>query len=195
LPETAIDGPERLLRQTLNEQHDRGETIKAQLQITQQDEVKLNAERLRVIAEIADIEARIRKLPMREQEMAAVLRDYEMGKTNYQSMVDKKLAADLSRQLEQGNTGATFQMLEPARTPEEPIKPKRSLLALGGSVFGLLLGLAVAVALEMRKQVVLGEWELPPGTPVLGRIIELPSQNLIADQGPSRRDRKRALTA
>jgi polysaccharide biosynthesis transport protein len=195
LPETSIEGPERLLRQTLTEQHDRGETIKAQIQITQQDEVKLNAERLRVIAEIADIEARVRKLPMREQEMAAVLRDYEMGKTNYQSMVDKKLAADLSRQLEQGTTSATFQMLEPARTPEEPIKPRRSLLALGGSVFGLLLGLVAAVVLEMRKQVVLGEWELPPGTPVLGRIIEMPSQKVIPDQGSGRRDRKRALTA
>jgi capsular polysaccharide biosynthesis protein len=118
-----------------------------------------------------------------------------MGKTNYQSMVDKKLAADLSRQLEQGTGGGTFQMLDPARTPEEPVKPKRSLLALGGSMFGLILGLVVAVALEMRKQVVLGEWELPPGTPVLGRIMELPSRDLVQHAVFSRRDRKRALTA
>jgi len=174
-PETALEGPERSLRQTLTEQHDRVETLKAQIQVADQEEAKLSAERLRVVAEIGDIDSRIRNLPLREQEMSAVMRDYEMGKANYQSMVDKKLAADLSRQLEQNKGGQTFQILDAARVPEEPIKPKRSLLALGGSVFGLLLGLAAAVALEMRKQVVLGEWELPPGTPVLGRIIELPA--------------------
>ena len=190
----AFDAADRDLRLSLTQQHERAETLKAQIQIAQQDDVKLASERIRVLADIADIEGRIRNLPLREQQMATVLRDYEMGKSNYQSMVDKKLTADVSRELEENKDAETFQILDHARTPQEPVKPKRSLLAMGGSVFGLLIALIAAVALEMRKQVMLGEWELPPGTPVLGRVIELPVGPSTAQyQLPAaRRQRKRA---
>ncbi len=191
----ALDGPERDLRMSLTQEHDKAETLVAQIKVAQQDEAKLAAERVRVLGEIADIEGRIRNLPLREQEMAAVLRDYEMGRENYKSMVDKKLAADLSRQLEQSRDTQQFRILDVARIPEEPIKPKRSLLAMGGSVFGLLLGLVVAVALEMRTQVMLGEWELPPGTPVLGRVIELPTAAQRPQMLVDKRPRKRIQSA
>ena len=39
-----------------------------------------------------------------------------------------------------------------------------------GSAVGLLIGLLVSFGLEFRKQTFLGEWELPPGTVVLGRV-------------------------
>jgi polysaccharide chain length determinant protein (PEP-CTERM system associated) len=191
----ALEGPERDLRQTYNEQHERVETIKAQIQVADQDEAKLATERQRIIDEISAIDERLAKLPMREQEMASVLRDYEMGKENYQSMVDKKLAADLSLELEQHKGASeTFEILDPARLPEEPVKPKRSLLAMIGSLMGMVLGLGVAVALEMKKQVLLGEWELPPGTPVLGRVVELPTGKSPGLLG-RRKPRKRVLSA
>ena len=37
-------------------------------------------------------------------------------------------------------------------------------------VFGLVLGLAASIGRELQSGVLLGEWELPAGTAILGRV-------------------------
>jgi hypothetical protein len=44
------------------------------------------------------------------------------------------------------------------------------MLNLGGSMFGLVLGLVVGLGNEFRKATLLGEWELPKSTTILGRL-------------------------
>jgi uncharacterized protein involved in exopolysaccharide biosynthesis len=61
-------------------------------------------------------------------------------------------------------------MLDRAKVPEKPIRPRRAILIGGGSVLLFFLSLLAAFILELRRNVVLGEWELPPGTVVLGRV-------------------------
>jgi hypothetical protein len=64
-------------------------------------------------------------------------------------------------------------MLDLARPPEKPIRPKRAMLAIGGSLFWMVLAMSLAFARELRKNAFLGEWELPAGTVVLGNVPEL----------------------
>jgi hypothetical protein len=40
-------------------------------------------------------------------------------------------------------------------------------------MLGLALGLAVAIGNELRRNVLLGEWELPPGTVVMGVLPKI----------------------
>jgi polysaccharide chain length determinant protein (PEP-CTERM system associated) len=137
--------------------------------ITQEIET-LEQRRQRVDSEALEGQARIQKLPVREQQLAVITRDYETSRNNYQSLLNKKLAADVAMDMERWHKSQKFIMLDPARTPERPARPNRPLLISTGSALSLLLGLALAMMLELRCNVLLGPWELPQGTPILGRI-------------------------
>ena len=63
-----------------------------------------------------------------------------------------------------------FVTLDMARVPEKPVKPNRPVLDAIVCALGLSLGLAVAFGREYKNNVVLGEWELPRDTVVLGRV-------------------------
>jgi hypothetical protein len=56
------------------------------------------------------------------------------------------------------------------RVPSKPIKPKREMLISMGCTGGLALGILLAFGIELRRGVLLGEWELPEGSTVLGRV-------------------------
>jgi hypothetical protein len=76
------------------------------------------------------------------------------------------MASDLERR----QKAERFRILDPAKPPEKPFKPNRNVLYGITIVAALALGIAAAVAKELKSAVLLGEWELPKGTPVLGLI-------------------------
>src|ERR1035438_9617515 len=115
-------------------------------------------------------EGKLSRLPVREQEMAMVTRDYEISKANYKSLLDKKLSAEMSTDMERRQKSERFTVIDPARVPEKPFKPNRPLFWSFGVAAGLLIGIALGGALELRHNVFLGEWELPAGVVVLGRL-------------------------
>ena len=110
--------------------------------------------------DLAMYQQRIERLPVREQEMAQIMRDYEMSKENYKSLLDKKMAAEMSLDMETRQQSERFTVLDRAQVPEKPIKPNRPLLYAGAAVLGLVLALVVGFDAELRRNVVLGEWEL-----------------------------------
>jgi hypothetical protein len=130
----------------------------------------LTKERQKLLLDVGDMQSRISRLPLHEQELARVTRDYENTRQNYQSMLDKKLAADVAANMERRQKAERFVMLEMARRPERPIKPKKPVLYGAGAAVSLGLGLVLAIALEFRKGMLLGEWELPPDVLLLGTI-------------------------
>jgi hypothetical protein len=78
--------------------------------------------------------------------------------------------------MERRQQSERFEVLDRAQVPQKPIKPKRPQLYAGGTALGLALALALGLIAELRRNVVLGEWELPEGTAILGRLpyIEVP---------------------
>lgn len=127
----------------------------------------------RVLQEAAEAQARIRNLPVREQQLAVITRDYDTSKNNYQSLLNKKLAADVAMDMERWHKSQRFVMLDSARIPQKPTRPRRGMLTAAGGVLSLALSSLLAFLLELRKNVLLGEWELPQGAVVLGRIPRL----------------------
>jgi len=76
-----------------------------------------------------------------------------------------------------------FTLIEAATAPELPAAPNRPLYDGASAIIAFGLALAVGFVLEFRKNLFLGEWELPNGMPILGRVpaITLP----LALNGPS----------
>jgi uncharacterized protein involved in exopolysaccharide biosynthesis len=149
-------------------------SMKSQLDVTNQELETRQREQQRIIADISLYQSRVNSLPIREQEMAGLTRDYEISKANYRSLLDKKIAAEMATDMERREKSERFTVVDPARVPEKPFKPKRVLLSLGGSLFGLALGLVLGLAKEIQEAKLLGEWELPTGVNVLGRLPHMP---------------------
>lgn len=124
----------------------------------QREESKLEIaslkERLsRIKDQMKEYELRVEKAPAREQELMLLNRDYGNLKENYRSLLDKKLNARLSENLEKRQKGEQFRILDPANLPQKPETPDRlkiMLLALG---LGCGLGVGTVVALESFRPV------------------------------------------
>lgn len=130
----------------------------------------LQASQGRMLDGIASAEMQIQKLPIREQEIAALIRDYEITKGNYQSLLRKRMDADLAMEMEKRQKSEKFILLEAARVPTEPIKPNVLLVSLIGSGAGFVLGVIFGLGRELKRNVFLGEWELPRELNVMGRV-------------------------
>ena len=177
----------------------KGETekLKTQQELAAKEIAALKEERKSVEARLDTLQKSIGRLPIREQELAAINRDYEISKGNYQSLLDKELSAEMAADMERRQKAERFTIIDPARVPETPVKPKRPLLYAACCIGALLLGIVSAMGRELKANAILGEWELPKGVPVLGRIPRIiPAVAPPSADGPSRNvGRKRVRLA
>jgi polysaccharide biosynthesis transport protein len=134
------------------------------------------------------LQARVEQLPIVEQEMVGLTRDYETSKANYKSLLDKQIAAQMSTDMERRQKSERFEIIDPARVPEKPFKPDRPLFLALGLIVSLAMALLVGFGLELRNPVLLGEWELPEHVVVLGRvpIIDMRPKRVAKSQGKLR---------
>ena len=136
------------------------------------------AERKDILAKLAALQAHIDALPVREQELTALSRDYETARANYQSLLDKRIAADMASDLEHRQEGERFTMIDPAQPSAKPFSPDRPQLLWLALTASLFAAVVAGLAREFKRNVLLGEWELPPDIPILGRVspIAIPAR-------------------
>lgn len=113
---------------------------------------RLREEERKLKEQIYMYQVRIEETPKREQELILLTRDYDLLKTNYQSLLDKKIQAQMAESLERKQQGEQFKVLDPARLPEKPVKPDRNRIMLIGAFIGLIAGLGLAWFRESMDQ-------------------------------------------
>lgn len=150
--------------------------LQAQIQASEKELTDRKAEQTQILRDLTQYQQHLDRLPVREQEMAQITRDYEMAKANYKSLLDKETAAEMALDMERRQESERFTVIDRAQLPRRPIKPKRPMLYGGAAAASLVLGLLIGFAAEMRKNVFLGEWELPEGTPILARLPHIEIQ-------------------
>lgn len=150
------------------------------------------AERRTLERQIDEARARVAAMPRREQEYAALTRDYENLKSTYQSLLGKRIQAGMAEDLERKQAGATFTVLDPAEAPKTPVKPNRMKILLVGLVLGLGAGTGGAYLGETLDQSIRTVEALKAayGLPVLGAIPDLAQEEVRV----RRRARKAQLT-
>jgi len=125
--------------------------------------------------QIAFYQRRIEDTPKREQELILLTRDYDLMKANYQSLLDKKIQAQMAENLERKQQGEQFKILDPARIPEKPFKPDRNRVLLIGVAIGLASGFGLTWFRETldRSFKTVSEVESELDLPVLAAIPNL----------------------
>lgn len=108
----------------------------------------LKARQKDILKDISIFQGRVERIPRREQQMAALMRDYENTRANYQNLLNKKLEAQLAENLEKRQKGEQFRILDPANLPAKPYKPDPKKIILMGIVLGVGSGGGLAFLLE-----------------------------------------------
>jgi len=163
-PEEAEAAPEVM------QQRERIASLKTELGLANRELEFRKAERREISTQIAALQSRLDKLPVREQELTGLSRDYEIAKANYKSLLDKRLAADMATDLERRQQGERFTMIDPAQPPARVYSPDRAQWIGICCALSLMLAAVAGLAREFKRNVLLGEWELPADIAILGRI-------------------------
>ena len=100
-------------------------------------------------AQIAQYQARLNLTPVREQELANIVRDHQQSLVNYNSLLAKKQQSELATNLEKRQQGEQFRVIDPASLPIKPSFPNRVTFSLAGAAAGLALGLVLVVCREL----------------------------------------------
>jgi succinoglycan biosynthesis transport protein ExoP len=142
-------------------------------------------------SQIAAHQQKIDRMPVLEQQLASVMRDYETAREHYKLLLDRKFAADMSSNLETYQKAERFVVLDPAQPPHRPYRPNRLLMDIGGLCAGLALSLVLAVFLEINDSTVKTEAEVLSyiEAPVMGELPWVPAES------ERRRNRMRASVA
>lgn len=121
---------------------------------------------------------RIENMPLRQQELATLTRDYESLQSLYNASVAQKEKATRAQDIEAAKKGEQFQIQDRARPPVAPSEPNIPQIVLLALVGGLGLGVGLAALLEFIDHTVRNEEEFAhryPDLPILGSIPNLNS--------------------
>ena len=161
--------------------------LRTQIVVADQTIEAAEARRLRASTALGVSASKMGRIPLHQQELAGVQRDYETALMQWTELNGKSFDANLATTMEQRERSERFSILEAARVPSKPVWPPRAAIAGGASLASLVLACTLGFLLELKKGVVLGEWELPPEVAVLGRIpvIDQDDRDPQASPGPS----------
>jgi succinoglycan biosynthesis transport protein ExoP len=95
-------------------------------------------------------QARLNLTPVREQQLAEILRDYDLFRQDYTSLLNKKLQSQLTTSLEENQEGQQFRLVDPPTLPAAPSGPNRLKICLGGMAGGILFGAVLGFLIDTR---------------------------------------------
>lgn len=92
--------------------------------------------------------SQVMRAPQIERDLAALERDHEAARAQYEDLRSKQMSAQTIQNLEGGLRGERFSLLEPPLLPEDPIKPNRKKLVAMGFFVALAVAAGIAMLLE-----------------------------------------------
>jgi succinoglycan biosynthesis transport protein ExoP len=126
--------------------------LKSQLEANRLEIENLSGEEEKLKASIEQYQKRLNQTPVREQQLAGVLRNYDQLKQDYADLLNKETQSRMSADLEKRQEGQQFRMVDQPNLPTVPSSPKRIKISLGGLAGGIALGLALAFLVDFRDR-------------------------------------------
>ena len=124
--------------------------IESQLEANRLEIENLGNDEKQLRGKIATYQDRLNLTPVREQQLAGLMRDDELLKKEYSDLLSKELESQLATNLEEQQGGQQFRLIDPPSLPTVPSNPKRGKIAAGGAAAGIFLGLALALFIDSK---------------------------------------------
>ncbi len=124
--------------------------IKIALSTTDADLAALRSELSQKNAEVSYLRGMANTIPEVEAQLARLNRDYDVVKTEYETLLKRLESARMNQEVQADNKDVTFKVLDPPRTPLRPSSPNRFLLNTLVLLGALAGGLALTFLLGQR---------------------------------------------
>ncbi len=141
--------------------------------------VQADAQLSSIRARVGEYQHRVNQLkelvdtiPKIESEFKQLNRDYEVNQNNFQTLLARREAANISEQAEISGDQIKFRVVDPPRVPLSPSAPNRPLLMTGVLLFSFIVGAALALFLYLLRPTLDSPGTVMDiiGKPVLGAI-------------------------
>jgi polysaccharide chain length determinant protein (PEP-CTERM system associated) len=100
---------------------------------------------------IASYQSRVEGSPQLEGQYLSLTRDLALAKQTYEDYHRKNEVSDTAKDLEEHKAGENLEVLDAASDPQAPSEPNRPQMAAMGAGMGLMLGIVLAGAKEMKN--------------------------------------------
>lgn len=114
--------------------------LKRQLQDISVEIDTLKAEIKKVRSQTEWYQKKVAETPEREQELLSLNRDYGNLRLLYNSLLNRKLEAQIAVSMEKKQKGEQFRVIDPAKIPTRPVEPDLRRIVLLTLAFGVGLG-------------------------------------------------------
>jgi uncharacterized protein involved in exopolysaccharide biosynthesis len=102
--------------------------------------------------QIREYRLRIERTPQREEQLASLNRDYNNIRQAYDSLLARKVEADMAVNIQRKNKGEQFRIIDYAKLPEKPVSPNMQRLFLMFIAAGLGIGAGIVFVYEFFDQ-------------------------------------------
>jgi polysaccharide chain length determinant protein (PEP-CTERM system associated) len=144
--------------------------IRTQMVVADQTIQSAEQRRKEASAAFAAASAKMGRIPIHQQDLVGAQREYDTALARWLELSNKSFDANLAQTMEERESSERLTIIDNARVPVKPVWPPREAFAGGAALGSLILACVLGFVMELRKNVVLGEWEMPANLPVLGRI-------------------------
>jgi len=130
------------------------------------------AEQARLNKQQKIVQDRIDAIPLGEREYVQLTRDYAIARKEYEDLMIKSSQSAMATDLERQQQGEILEVLEPASLPQTPREPNRWMIVITGTMLGLICGVFLAGARELKDTSLknLKDVKAYTGLPILGSV-------------------------
>jgi len=111
--------------------------------------VNLKTEAAKLHSQMKWYQTYVENTPKRETELISLNRDYRNIQETYNSLLSRKLEAEIAVNLERKQKGEQFRILDSAKVPIRPFKPNMQRILLMTVALGFALGCGLAYLREI----------------------------------------------
>lgn len=124
--------------------------LQSRVQALKVEMESLKEKQKKTISQVKEYERRVEDTFSNEQKLSNLIVDYNVAQNHYHQLLQKKLNAKSSENLEKWQKAERFRILDPANLPKKPHKPDRLKMILFGSMCGGGLGAGLILLREYR---------------------------------------------